>query len=322
LSDVQRRLSFALVLTATALGGAVLAGPIGATTGVSTGLPQPEVLVLRQDGVPFEGRFVLTSIDRGARITGGQISAEFTETTTPYLVGFAEYGTFDDDGRQTFLTANLYPWSYDKAKRTITAQIISQGANEKLGSLALKLPSNPEHLDGALTLNGRPYAVTYRRVDEDLNLYGKLPKVQLTTPSVHLTDQGWGPQAAYLGRYRLATATTASANATMYAPLVELAHRLSEGPTAALDASLTLQARGAAGPGGVLSLHEPGSSAVAYLTDLRSGGDARAGVLRRGGFDGPVIGRFTATADEDRLTGTVTLHGHRTPVDLERYSAP
>jgi hypothetical protein len=322
LSDVQRQISLVLVLIATALAGAVLAGPIGATTGVSTGLPQPDVLVLRQDGVPFEGRFVLTSIDRGARITGGQISAEFTETTTPYLVGFAEYGTFDDDGRQTFLTANLYPWSYDKAKRAITAQIISQGANERLGSLTLKTPTNPEHLDGTLTLSGRPYAVAYRRVDEDLNLYGKLPKVQLTSPSVRLTKQGWGPQEAYVGRYRLATASTASASASVYAPLVELAHRLSAGPTAALDANLTLRARGAAGPGGVLSLHEPGSSAVAYLTDLRSGGDARTGLLRRGSFDGPVIGRLTATAGDDSLTGTITLHGHRTPVDLERYAAP
>lgn len=315
--DVQRRISLALVLIGVATAGVVLAGPSGATTGVSTGLPQPDVLVQRQDGLPFEGRFVLASVDRGARITGGQITAEFTETTTPYLVGFAEYGTFDDDGRQTFLTANLYPWSYSSARHAITAQIASQGANEKLGSLTLKRPTDdPGHLDGTLTLNGHAYAVTYRRVDDDLNLYGRLPKVQLTTPHVRLDRAGWGDAAGYTGRYRLATSGAAGANATVYAPLVELAHRLSQGPAAVLDASMTLRA-----DGGELTLREPGRTRVLHLTDLRSGGDARGARLHEGSAGGPVAGRLTATADGDELTGSVTVGGRRTVIDLERFAA-
>jgi hypothetical protein len=286
-----------------------------ATTGASTGLPEPNVKVLRADGEPFEGRYVLTAIDRTAQITGGQISVDYTETAHPYLVGFAEFASFDSDGRRSLWTANLYPFSY--AHDTLSAAVLSQATDARLGKLDLDQPKG-NALTGTLTVSGIPHPVAFRKIGDDESLHGKLPAVTQTAarPLGHLSTAGWGAASSYAGRYRLASSgRAAQAGAAIYATLVQLTNALSSDQPAALSADLALSASG-----GTLTLTAPGSAQRLELTDLRSGGDARTATLRATTAGHAVVGHLDATRSGDTLTGSVTVHGRQTPVTLEQYS--
>lgn len=281
-----------------------------ATTGASTGLPEPKVKVLRADGEPFEGRYVLTSVDRTAQITGGQIQVGYTETAHPYLVGFAEFGSFDTDGRKSLWTANLYPFTY--AHRKLSADVLSQASNDRLGKLVLDQPKG-EKLTGTLTVAGVPHAVTFRAMDDDESLHGKLPPVTQTAARSRsrLAHAGWGASSSYVGRYRL-SGQAGRASAGMYAPLVQLTNALSGDQSAALAADLALNASS-----GVLTLTAPGATQRLTVTDLRSGGDARSAKLRVGNA---VVGRLDVTRSGDTLTGSATVRGKQTSLNLEQYT--
>lgn len=283
-----------------------------ATTGASTGLPEPKVKVLRADGEPFEGRYVLTAVDRTAQITGGQIQVGYTETAHPFLVGFAEFASFDTDGRKSLWTANLYPFTYAKGK--LRADVLSQASDDRLGALVLDQPKGTT-LTGTLTVAGVPHAVAFRRIDDDVSLHGKLPAVTQTSATSlgHLTTSGWGSAASYVGRYRLASAGQAGrASAALYAPLVQVTNALSADQPTLLSADLALGATG-----GTLTLAAPGATQHLTLTDLRSGGDARSAKLRAGGA---VVGHLDVTRSGDTLSGSATVEGRQIALTLERYT--
>jgi hypothetical protein len=284
-----------------------------ATTGASTGLPEPKVKVLRADGEPFEGRYVLSSVDRTAQITGGQIQIGYTETGHPYLVGFAEFGSFDSDGRRSLWTANLYPFTF--ARDRLSADVLSQATNDRLGKLVLSRPKG-EKLAGTLTVAGVPHSVAFREIGDDVSLHGKLPAATQTAARSlgRLADAGWGAPSSYVGRYRLATHAV-HANAGMYGPLVQLTNALSSDQSTLLSADLALGASG-----GVLTLSAPGSAQRLQVDDLRSGGDARSAKLRAVDGDHAVAGHLDVTRSGDTLTGSVTVRGKQTSLNLEQYT--
>jgi hypothetical protein len=299
------------VVVAAAVASAAAATSSFATTGASTGLPEPKVKVLRADGEPFEGRYVLTSVDRTAQITGGQIQVGYTETGRPYLVGFAEFASFDTDGRRTLWTANLYPFTYAHDK--LSADVLSQATNDRLGGLVLNRPEG-DKLTGTLTVNGLPHPVSFRTIGDDESLHGKLPAVTQTAarPLGHLAHTGWGKASSFAGRYRLSAQGQAThAGAATYAPLVQLANALSGDQSTLLSADLTMSASG-----GALTLSAPGSVQHLAVTDLRSGGDARSATLRSGDS---AVGHLDATRSGDTLTGSITVRGKQTSLNLEQY---
>jgi hypothetical protein len=302
------------VLGVVAVAG-VVAVPSLATTGASTGLPEPKVKVLRADGNPFEGRYVLTSVDRTAQITGGQIQIDYTETARPYLVGFAEFGSFDTDGRRSLWTANLYPFTFAHAQ--LSADVLSQASDDLLGRLVLDEPKG-DRLTGTLTVGNRPAAVAFRKIDDDESLHGKLPAVTQTAarPLGRLARAGWGATSSYVGRYRLAIeGQAAHASAGLFAPLVQLTNALSSDQPTVLTADLALRATT-----GVLTLSAPGSVQRYALTDLRSGGDARSAKLRSTGGAHAVIGHLDVTRSGDTLTGSITVRGKQSNLNLEQYT--
>jgi hypothetical protein len=305
------------IVAAGVLAGATAATTTSlATTGASTGLPVPKVKVLRADGEPFEGRYVLASIDRTAQITGGQISIDYTETGTPFLVGFAEFATFDTDGRKTLWTANLYPFTY--AHQKLSADVLSQATNDRLGGLVLNRPDADKPLTGTLTVAGLPHPVTFRKIGDDESLHGKLPAVTLTAtrPLGHLATAGWGATSSYAGRYRLSNQDQAGrANAAIYATLVQLTNALSSDQPPLLSADLALSASG-----GTLTLTAPGSVQHLELTDLRSGGTARTATLRDASSHA-VVGHFDATRSGDTLTGSITVRDEQINVSFEQYTS-
>jgi hypothetical protein len=303
------------VIGAAVLASAGAATSSLATTGASTGLPEPKVKVLRADGEPFEGRYVLTAVDRTAQITGGQIQVGYTETAHPYLVGFAEFASFDTDGRKSLWTANLYPFTYGHDK--LSADVLSQASNDRLGKLVLDQPKG-NRLTGTLTVAGLPHAVAFRKIDDDVSLHGKLPAVTQTAarPLARLTDAGWGAASSYVGRYRLASqGQAARASAAMYAPLVQLTNALSSDQPTVLAADLALRAGG-----GELTVTAPGAVQRLQVTDLRSGGDARSAKLRATTGGHAVVGHLDVTRSGDTLTGSITVRGKQTSLNLEQYT--
>jgi len=306
---------------------AAAAGTVQATTGVSTGLPEPDVQVRPTDGEPFEGRYVLSEIPRASKITAGQVVIQYTETADPYLVGFAEFDSFDSEGRRSLWTANLYPFSYEGGR--LAADVLSQGSNTRLGRFVVRDKVSDHRLEGRLTVGTKTYDVAYREVDEDTNYAGKLPKAKLTGGGLArpLAKTGWGKQASFLGRYQQVEDPAApSAGAGPFAPLVRVARALSGEVAQPLSASLTMfsyqaQPRDDPAPAGILKVHDPDSTDLVYLTDLRSEGQERTAKVRGGNFNGPELGTFEGTATGDRLTGTLALKTGETALELERFSS-
>jgi hypothetical protein len=317
------------------------AGIAGATTGISTGLPRPEVQVKLKDGQPYEGRFVLSSIPKSSGIVAGQILVSYTETNDPYLVGFAEFDAYDDQGRRDLWMANMYPFAYDKADAVLSADLLSQGSNSRLGRVAVSIPKgalsfeedegkeHAERLTGRLTVGTKSYDVAWRSVPEETNYRGKLPKAKLTAGGLAkpLSDKGWGSTTDVLGRYQLVEDPTAPSNgAGFMAPLVRVARSFSTEVMSPLSAELTViqqkaQARDTAQPAGILKVHDHDGTQLVYLTDLRSEGAERTATVRGGNFNGPKLGQFEGTASGARLVGTLSLDTGDQSLELERYSS-
>jgi hypothetical protein len=316
-----------VALAAITAAAATAAGPVQATTGISTGLPEPDVHVRPVDGEPFEGRYVLSEIPREAKITAGQVVIQYTETARPYLVGFAEFDGFDKEGRRSLWMANLYPFTYEGHR--LAADVLSQGSNTRLGRFVVRDKATDSRLEGRLTVGTKTYDVAFREVDEETNYAGKLPKAKLTSGGLAspLKSTGWGKQSTFLGRYRqVEDASAPSAGAGPFAPLVRVARALSGEVVQPLSSSLTMisyqaQPRDDPAPAGILKVHDPDSTDLVYLTDLRSEGKERTAKARGGNYNGPVLGTFEGTADGDRLTGTLSLGTGETALELERFSS-
>lgn len=316
-------------LLATALGvGLALSavGVAGATTGVGTGLPQPSVLVAPQIGDQFVGRFAIAQIDRRARVTSGEVSIDYTETPNPYLIGIATLYGFDSGGRQSSFVANIYPFSF--THRLLRANILSQGSNKRLGAVTFQIPTNPNTQTGTMTINGGTYAVGYRRMNDDTNPTAPLPPAKLVDaapPKLKKVGLGASNKAEY-GRYALVPSDAdAGANSGLYAPVVRIASALSTGQSTPDSGSLTLFGNQAVRgrplvPSGIATLHQPGSTSVAYLTDFRWGGAFRTASVRGGSTDGPRIGSFVGTLSGGVVAGTLTVGTTHTDVRFKRTS--
>jgi hypothetical protein len=312
-------------LAAVSLLAAVTVDRAQGTTG-STGLPHPKEVVARAVGDKFTGRYLLTSVDKRAKIISGELMVDWTHTEKPFLLGFLLLFKYDKDGRQSSFVANAYPFSF--AKGRLSAVISAQGSGDGLGRLALRLPTEPDEQSGTLALNGgTAYAVTYRRRDESASPTATLAPAEQTAGGapVKLTHSGLGPKdAAAYGRYRLVPGDAqAGENAGVYAPVLRLASHLSGDGRAPDSGSLTLFGnvvkKGAPPvPAGIVTLHRPASTDVAYLTDFKWGGDRRSATIRGGSTDGPEVGTFAGSADGDEVNGTLVEGRRRTDVRFVR----
>jgi hypothetical protein len=300
-SLVPVSLAAATLLTVLAVDGAQ------GTTG-STGLPQPKEVVARSIGDRYTGRYLLTSVDKRAKIISGEMMVGWTHTDKPFLLGFLLLFKYDKDGRQSSFVANAYPFSY--AKGQLSAVISAQGSGDGLGRLALKLPADPDQQSGTLQIGEgtKAYAVSYERRDESASPTAALPPAEQTAGGgpVKLTHAGLGPK-----------------NEAAYGPVLRLASRLSGDGQAPDSGSLTLFGnlvkKGAPlVPAGIITLHRPDSTDVAYLTDFKWAGDRRGATMRGGSTDGPEVGSFTGSADGDEVDGTLVEDHRRTDVKFVR----
>jgi hypothetical protein len=325
--------AIAAVVLTTAVGADRARGTTGAT-----GLPQPKEVVPRAIGDRFTGRYLLTGVDRRAKVISGELAIEWTHTDKPFLLGFLLLFKYDQDGRQSSFVSNAYPFSYKSGK--LSATLAAPGSGAGLGRLTLRLPTGPDEQAGRLGLAAggdqdddagaapaKAYNVTFRRREESASATAVLPPADQTDGAAPArpTRAGLGPKdsAAY-GRYELLSGDAqAGQNAGLYAPVVRLASRLGGDRQAPDSGSLTLFGntvkKGAPlVPAGIVTLHRPGSNDVAYLTDFKWGGDQRSAVIRGGSTDGPAVGRFVGTLRDGTLDGTLVEGTRRTDVRFVR----
>ena len=104
-----------------------------ATTGATTGYPQPKVVVPSTVSAPFEQRYVLTAVGSGAGIRSGEMKFEFEEGSSPeFLVGISEFYVYSPTGE--IETGALHLLSVHRAPRPQGLQ--SAGAeSRRLGHL-------------------------------------------------------------------------------------------------------------------------------------------------------------------------------------------
>ena len=86
------------------LGGVIaLLASVGvawATTGSTTGYPQPKIAVPANVQAPFENRYVLTAVGSGASIRSGEMKFEFEEGSSPqFLVGISQFYSYGPTGK-------------------------------------------------------------------------------------------------------------------------------------------------------------------------------------------------------------------------------
>jgi hypothetical protein len=300
--------AFTGICLAAVTTSALIAGA-HATTGVGTGLPQPRVDVAQADGEQFTGRYAIGEIDRRAKITSGQLMVEYTDTEKPFLIGsLAIYG-YDSDGRQQTSSALTYPFSYGDG--VLSARVISQGTYRQIGSLRLPDPRDPDELPGTLGWRGGSYQIVLDRLPAS-DLETPLPQAkQVDLVPLRLKNRGLGPRdEAFYGRWELVPSRADTArSASLYAPLVRAATAIGDDAIVADSGHLVLfevESRfDPPAPGGMMTLHAPGSTRAEFLTDFRWQGPWRTAVVRGGSDEGPVVGRFTGRISGDTLVGTL-----------------
>ncbi|MDW5597453.1 hypothetical protein VSS74_24100 [Conexibacter stalactiti] len=280
-----------------------------ATTGVGTGLPQPRVDVAKADGEQFVGRYSIGEIDRRAKVTSGQLMIDYTDTEKPFLIGsLAIYG-FDRDGRQQTSAAITYPFSF--ADDVLTGRVISQGTYRQIGSIRLPVPRSTEELSGTLGWRGGTYQVVFDRLPVS-DLATALPQAkQIDAVPLRLKNRGLGARdSAFYGRWELVPSRDDVGKASsLYAPLVRAATAVSDDELVPDSGHLQLfevESRfDPPAPGGMMTLHAPGSTRAEFLTDFRWEGPWRTAIVRGGSDGGPVVGRFTGRVSGDTLVGTL-----------------
>lgn len=281
-----------------------------ATTGAGTGLPQPRVDVAREDGDPFVGRYAIGSIDRRAQITSGQLLIDYTDSQRPFMVGSLGIYGFDGEGRQQTSSAITYPYEFRDG--VLRANLRAQGAGTVIGSLRLPSPRGEDELPGTLGWRGGSYQVTFTRLPPS-DLETALPQArQIDAAPLRLRNEGLGERDRdWYGRWTLEPGRGENARtASLFAPLVRAATAIGEDslvPTSGHMQLFEVESRfDPPAPGGMITLHAPGSTRAEFLTDFRWEGPWRTATVRGGSDGGPVVGRFVARASGNRLVGTLT----------------
>jgi hypothetical protein len=200
-----------------ALGAALaLLGSVGvamATTGATTGYPQPKVVVPSSVSNPFENRYVLTAVGSGAGIRSGEMKFEFEEGSSPqFLVGISQFYVYSPTGEIETALFTFYPFTELPGGKGLKATALKVGAAASYGQVTpdgeLRL-ENPvgNTVKGEIRLHGGgPWPVEFRILGENESTHGHPPQAKQLREA-EPTNPGWGAQPSeYEGEYELTNA--------------------------------------------------------------------------------------------------------------------
>src|SRR6202000_860877 len=157
----MRRAKLIVVLAALA---ALLTsvGVAMATTGATTGYPQPKIVVPASVSSPYEQRYVLTAVGSGAGIRSGEMKFEFEEGSSPqFLVGISEFYSYSPTGSIETGLFTFYPFTELPGGKGLKAPALKVGASASYGQVTpdgelqlFKLEGNRDKVQHRITTNG------------------------------------------------------------------------------------------------------------------------------------------------------------------------
>jgi hypothetical protein len=299
-------------------------GVAGATTGSINGYPQPKVYVPYGKALPFEGRFELTEVGRGANLRSGEIKIEFPEAASPkFLAGAAAFYEYNSLGQTETALFALYP--FEPEPDGVSALVRHQGLNGhlgetlKVGNLKLFTPSGEATVKGELEFHGGTYEVAFKRLPDDSALAAHLaPAKQLTEQKAEPTAGGWSADPSeYEGSYELTNpAPDPTAGAGILAPVIGVAQGL--GTTGTTLSGGSMEVSGGSSPGAVVELETGATQRTYYLTDLAYEGDLRLAKVHEGSPTDKVVGGFEGRQAGEVIKGSLEAGGSRFQVSFKR----
>ncbi len=309
----MRRARLVLVL------GAVIAllasvGVAWATTGATTGYPQPKVVVPPPVAAPFENRYVLTAVGSGAGIRSGEMKFEFEEGSSPeFLVGISEFYAYNPTGQIETALFTFYPFTELPGHKGLKAPALKVGASASYGQVTpdgeLQL-ENPEgdRVKGKLRLHGGgPWPVEFRILGENERVGGHPPAAK-QLPESEPTNPGWGAEASeYEGEYKLTNAAEdPTESAGTLGAVIGVAQGLGVNGAIVTGGSMKVSGKP---PTAEVTVNTGGETRHFTLTGLAWAGDKRTAEVHTGGANGPAVGRFEGTGGQGEVKGTL-LAGH------------
>ena len=309
----MRRLKLILVL-----GGVIaLLGSVGvamATTGATTGYPQPKVVVPSFVSGPFENRYVLTAVGSGAGIRSGEMKFEFEEGSSPeFLVGISQFYEYSPTGEIETALFTFYPFTELPGGKGLKAEALKVGAAASYGQVTpdgeLRV-FNPEgdRVKGEIRLHGNgPWPVEFRILGEDESTHGHPPAAK-QLPESEPTNPGWGAQPSeYEGEYELTNgAEDPTAKAGTLGAVIGVAQGLGVNGAVVSGGSMTVSGNPAIAE---VNVQTGASERTLTLTDLAWEGDKRTAQVHSEGPNSPPVGRFEGTGGNGELKGRL-ISGH------------
>jgi hypothetical protein len=309
----MRRLKLIVVLGALA---ALLTsvGVAMATTGATTGYPQPKVVVPVSVSAPYEQRYVLTAVGSGAGIRSGEMKFEFEEGSSPqFLVGISEFYNYNPDGQIETSLFTFYPFTELPGGKGLKAPVLKVGASASYGQVTpdgeiqlFKIKG--DRLKGQIRLHGNgPWPVEFRILGENETTGGHPPAAK-QLPEVEPNNPGWGAEASeYVGNYELINAAEdPTEKAGTLGAVIGVAQGL--GVNGAIVTGGSMKVAGKP-PIAEVTLKTGAQTRELTLTNLAWAGDKRTAQVHEEGADGPAVGRFEGNATNNEITGRL-IDGH------------
>lgn len=303
-----------------------VSGVASATTGSINGYPQPKVYVPFGKAAPFEGRFLLTEVGRGANLRSGEVKIEFPEAASPkFLAGAAAFYEYNSLGQTETALFALYP--FRSIKDGVSVLVRNQGLNGhlgetlKVGDLKLFTPTDEERLEGELDFHGGTYKVAFRRLPEDSTYAAnRAPAKQISEQKAEPIPGGWGPnQSDWEGSYELTNAAPdPTEGAGILAPVIGVAQGLGTIGTTLSEGSMEVAAGSV--PTATVDLNTGQTKRTYYLSSLAYRGNLRVAKVHERSPTGRLLGNFEARQNGDSLAGTLEAAGSRYQVEFERQS--
>jgi hypothetical protein len=309
----MRRLRLVIVL------GGLLAlltsvGVAWATTGATTGYPQPKVVVPSSVSAPFENRYVLTAVGSGAGIRSGEIKLEFEEGSSPqFLVGISEFYSYSPDGSIETGLFTFFPFTEIPGGKGLKSPALKVGASASYGQVTpdgeLQL-FNPhgDKVKGQIRLHGDgPWPVEFRILGEDESTGGSPPAAK-QLPEAEPTNPGWGAEPSeYDGEYELTNAASdPTKEAGTLGAVIGVAQGLGVKGAVVSGGTMTVAGNPATAEVKVMT---GGEARTFTLTDLAWEGDKRTAQVHNEGADSPPVGRFEGTGGNGEVKGSL-VSGH------------
>jgi hypothetical protein len=298
----------ALVALLTSVGVAM------ATTGATTGYPQPKVVVPASVSAPYEQRYVLTAVGSGAGIRSGEMKFEFEEGSSPqFLVGISEFYAYNPDGQIETALFTFYPFTELPGGKGLKSPVLKVGASASYGQVTpdgeiqlFKIKG--DRLKGQIRLHGNgPWPVEFRILGENETTGGHPPAAK-QLPEVEPNNPGWGAEASeYVGNYELINAAEdPTEKAGTLGAVIGVAQGLGVNGAIVTGGSMKV-----AGKPPIAEVKLKTGAQIRELTptNLAWAGDKRTAQVHEEGAEGPAVGRFEGTGTNNEIKGRL-IDGH------------